>query len=70
MGEHLACPHCEKRIGRISQGKVKIPTRILVLHKSGALELNCPACKRPVLLPARLDANIQLRKAILTIRKT
>lgn len=31
--------------------KIKAPTSMLVLHKSGEVEINCARCKQGVLLP-------------------
>ena len=60
------CPHCGKPVFRKSAGgqKVKARTKILVLHKSGEVEINCPECGRGVLLPLTLDeGSPDLRKA-------
>jgi len=44
--------------------KLKARTRVLVLHKSGAAEINCEACGRGVLLPLTLSpGDMALTKA-------
>lgn len=50
------CPHCNADIARASGDKVKIRTSIVVLHKSGGIEINCPTCKRGVIIPATIGA--------------
>lgn len=52
----MCCPHCSAEIVRGSGDKVKIRTSIVVLHKSGSVEINCPSCKRGVLIPAVLTS--------------
>lgn len=38
---------------------------MLVIHKSGAIEVNCPHCKHGVFVPLMLQAgSFELRKAI------
>lgn len=62
----MNCPHCEKRVFRKSTGgsKLKTKPRILVLHKSGDVEIGCPNCGKGVLLPLRVaDGEPELRKA-------
>ena len=69
----LACPHCGGQMFRKSAGgsRYKARTPIVVLHKSGELEINCSSCKRGVILPVTFTSdNPQLRKAMLTVRKT
>lgn len=46
-----ACPHCGQPLFRDGAGgKRKASTSMLVLHKSGEAEVNCPACKRGVII--------------------
>ena len=69
----LACPHCAAQVFRKSAGgtRYKARTPIVVLHKSGELEINCHNCKRGIILPLTFKTdNPVLRKAILTARKT
>ena len=71
--DELQCPHCDVQVFRKSKSgsRYKARTSILVLHKSGDVELNCPSCKRAIILPATFKTdNRQLRKAILTARKS
>jgi hypothetical protein len=60
-----ACPHCAQPIFREVGPKLKARTTMLVLHKSGAVEINCGACGRGVLLPLERPASgaLELRKA-------
>jgi hypothetical protein len=61
----MHCPHCNVSVMRLSQNgqKVKLPTSCLILHKSGAVEVNCPACKQGILLPLVVQGEITLKKA-------
>jgi DNA-directed RNA polymerase subunit RPC12/RpoP len=71
--DQLTCPHCGSRVFRKSSGgtRYKARTPIVVLHKSGELEINCAGCRRGVILPTTFKSdNPVLRKAILTVRKT
>lgn len=67
--KHLCCPHCARPIFRKSSSgaRYKAKTSIVVLHKSGDVEINCGSCKRAVIL-AR--AKIELRKAVFTVPKS
>lgn len=68
----MKCPHCEVTLFRGSTDKLKLSTRILILHKSGSVETNCPSCKRGILLPLQLEEGpVVIRKAQkLIARKT
>ena len=60
------CPHCGQPVFRKSSGgsKLKAHTKIVVLHKSGGVEINCAACGHGVLLPLVLEeGEPELRKA-------
>ena len=60
------CPHCGKAVFRASAdgSKLKARTRIVVLHKStGAVEINCDACGKGILLPLAMSPDTQIRKA-------
>lgn len=59
------CPHCGRPVFRTSSGgsKLKARTTILVLHKSGPVEINCGSCGRGILLPLVVDTQLELRKA-------
>ena len=72
MSQVLQCPHCEKTVFRKSTSGASLKTRttIMVLHKSGEIEVNCVACKRAIILPMQFRASIELRKAVFTIPKT
>jgi hypothetical protein len=66
------CPHCGATIFRKSSGgnRFKARTGIVVIHRDGALELNCGACRQPVILPTKLPQdNIALRKAVFVARQ-
>ena len=67
----IACPHCQGSLFRKSTGgRLKARTRIIVLHKSGEVELNCGVCRKPVLLPVAFRSdNRTLRKGLLTARR-
>jgi len=61
-----SCPHCGQPVFRKSATgqKLKAKTRILVLHKSGDVEINCGGCGKGVLLPlAVIEGETELRKA-------
>ena len=61
------CPWCEKVVFKLSKdgSRIKAPTSILVLHKSGDVEINCGHCRKGVLLPlAAKEGHKQLRKAV------
>lgn len=54
MSEHpMGCPHCGTALFQRSAGgaKLKARTSILVLHKSGDVEINCRKCGGGVFLP-------------------
>lgn len=60
------CPHCSAPVFRQSAGgrKLKARTSILVLHKSGEVEINCSSCGKGVLLPLQAaEGAPELRKA-------
>jgi DNA-directed RNA polymerase subunit RPC12/RpoP len=65
----MDCPHCGHAVLRKgSRGdKLKARTSMLVLHKSGDVEVNCPHCRRGVLLP--LSFADSLFKGGFTLRK-
>jgi hypothetical protein len=67
--KHLHCPHCDRPIFRKSSSgaRYKAKTTIVVLHKSGDVEINCTACKRAVILSR---GKIELRKSVFTIPKS
>lgn len=61
------CPHCDQPIFRASANgaKLKARTKILVLHKSGDVEINCSSCGKGVLLPLEIrEEQAGLRKAL------
>lgn len=65
-----SCPHCGRAVFRKAARaeKLKASTRIVVLHKSGDVEINCPHCSKGVLLPLAQTADFfggqaKLRKA-------
>lgn len=57
------CPHCQQPVFRRSEagGKAKLGRTAVVLHKSGELEINCPRCRRGIIL-GRID-EVTMRKA-------
>ena len=60
------CPHCDKEMFRPSKdgSKLKLPTSMLVLHKAGDVEVNCPHCKQGVIVPLQAKTGPpELRKA-------
>jgi hypothetical protein len=62
----LECPHCGQPIFKSSNGgaKLKAKTSMLVLHKSGEVEINCGICRQGVFVPLDLKQGpIELRKA-------
>lgn len=58
------CPHCLQPLFRKSESgdKLKIGRTPLVLHRGGDVEINCPRCKRGVIV-GRLEPNGTVRKA-------
>lgn len=60
----LACPHCERPmlVANRDGTKLKARTRMVVLHKSGAVEVNCQHCRLGVLLPVSVLSD-PLKKA-------
>ena len=61
-----SCPHCARAVFRPSSDgtKLKAKTRILILHKSGAVEINCGHCGKGILLPLmRSEGEPELKKA-------
>lgn len=59
----LACPHCGVSAARPGTDRLRFPTSCVVLHKSGAVGVNCHACGNEVLLPVRvLDGAFLLQK--------
>lgn len=69
------CPHCKQPVFRksASGAKLKARTKILVLHKSGDVEITCNACGKGVLVPLEMKADHELRPALspkLVVRKT
>ena len=66
------CPHCGQPLFKkgASGDKLKARTRILVLHKSGDVEINCGLCGKGVLLPLVQGPDLfiggaPLRKAVM-----
>jgi hypothetical protein len=69
----MLCPHCGGNLFHKSADgeKLKAKTSMLILHKGGAVEVNCGICKRGVLLPLVIrEGPVELRKAVFTARKT
>jgi len=67
-----ACPHCQAELFALSRDgmKLKATTSILVLHKSGEVEINCATCKNGVLLPLTAVPGAALTKGRLAQRIT
>ena len=67
-----ACPHCKAGLFALSRdgAKLKAITSILVLHKSGEVEINCTSCKNGVLLPLAVVPGAQLAKGRVAQRLT
>lgn len=61
----LDCPHCGKPIFRMAKSgdKLRARTSILVLHKSGEVEINCESCRRGVIIPMRVEGSPTMKKA-------
>lgn len=50
---------------------MKIPTSVLILHKSGDVEINCLHCKHGVILPLRAIPGVTtLKKGRVPMRHT
>ena len=58
------CPHCAASLFTLHDegARLKANTTIIVLHKSGDVEINCSNCKNGVLLPLVVSKDVQLRK--------
>ena len=62
----MECPHCKAPVFRASSDaqKMKARTSMVVLHKSGEVELNCGACGKGVVVPLALkEGPFILKKA-------
>lgn len=62
----MDCPHCGSAVFKAASDgrKLKARTKILVLHKSGEVEINCSRCGRGVLVPLQAsDGPMELQKA-------
>ena len=48
----ISCPHCQQPVFRRSANgsKLKLSRSPVVLSKSGDIEINCPQCKRGIIL--------------------
>lgn len=60
------CPYCGEPVFTMAKDgdRLKARTSILVLHKSGEVEINCPHCKQGLIVPlAAISGDKQLRKA-------
>ncbi len=60
----MNCPHCNSAIFSLSKDgeRLKALTTVIVLHKSGVVEINCPRCKNGVILPLVKSDKVELRK--------
>lgn len=63
----MRCPECSGRVFRASDdgSKVRAKTRVLVIRKSGEVEINCAHCKTPLVIPlaVKTDEPFALKKA-------
>lgn len=50
----MTCPHCTAEVFRKSGSKLKASASIVVLHADG-VEINCPTCKRGIVIPATIN---------------
>lgn len=60
-----ACPTCSGALFTLSKDetKLKATTSVILLHKSGEVEINCPHCKCGVILPlAPIPGQTTLKK--------
>ncbi len=64
IAEGAGCPHCHLPLFRKSEtgDKLKVGRTMVVLHRGGDVEVNCPRCKGGVIV-GRLEAPAALRKA-------
>lgn len=63
MNSAAHCPHCNAGILVVKGGKAKLRTNIIVMHKSGEVETNCPSCKRSIVLPLSFSPDQPMRKS-------
>ena len=62
----IECPYCGGRVFSLAKSgdRLKAKTSMLVLHKSGDVEINCTHCKQGVLVPlVPKSGEKRLRKA-------
>jgi len=62
----FSCPYCSLAMFRSAANgeRLKAPTSMLIVHKSGEVEINCRHCKHGVLLPLVLaDGAFALKKS-------
>jgi hypothetical protein len=62
----IQCPHCDGQVFALAKegDRLKARTSIIVLHKSGDVEINCTHCKKGILLPlAAVPGKTALQKA-------
>lgn len=59
----IGCPHCQQPVFRRSESgtKFKLSRSAVVLTKAGDIEINCPSCRRPIIVGQFSDGG--LRKA-------
>lgn len=62
----FSCPHCQASIFKSSGdgAKIKARTSVIVIHKSGGVEINCQSCRQGVILPLAMAAKWELQKAV------
>ena len=62
----MDCPYCGVPVFKPNGARTKLKARttMIVLHKSGSVEINCGSCGQGVLVPLELKADTaQLEKA-------
>lgn len=49
----MKCPSCQNSVFVLSNDgeRLRAATTMVILHKSGEVEINCPTCKNGVILP-------------------
>lgn len=61
----MLCPHCDKPVFHLTKDRTRAKAKVtcLILHKAGEVEINCPACRRGILLPFQKAENGEMKKS-------
>jgi hypothetical protein len=61
----MICPHCDKPVFHMTKDRTRAKAKVtcLILHKAGDVEINCPECKRGILLPFHRAESGEMKKS-------